>query len=57
MSIANTFTSLRPNMKEAYADKNKRFHKIQSRLRKQHKDEDKKCGCGPKKEKCPCKSK
>jgi hypothetical protein len=57
MSIANTFTSLKPNMKEAYADKNKRFQKIQSRLRKQHKDEDKKCGCGPKKEKCPCKSK
>jgi hypothetical protein len=57
MSIANTFTSMKPDMKEAYADKNKRFQKIQSRLRKQHKDHDKKCGCMPKKSKCECKGK
>ena len=56
MGIANTFTSMKPDMKEAYADKNKRFQKIQSRLRKQHKDHDKKCN-GNYKPKCECKRK
>jgi hypothetical protein len=51
----NTFTSLKPNMKETYAGKNKRFQKIQSRLRKEHQEHDKKCGCMPKKDKCGCK--
>ena len=57
MNTTNTFTSMKPDMKEAYADKNKRFQKIQSRLRKEHKEHDKKCGCESKKEKCSCKSK
>jgi hypothetical protein len=55
MKTTNTFTSLKPNMKETYAGKNKRFQKIQSRLRKEHQEHDKKCGCMPKKDKCECK--
>ena len=57
MSIANTFTSMKSDMKDTYAGKNKRFQKIQSRLRKQHQEHDKKCGCMPKKSKCECKDK
>lgn len=57
MNTSNTFTSMKPDMKEAYADKNKRFQKIQSRLRKEHKEHDKKCDCESKKQKCSCKSK
>lgn len=57
MNAANTFTSLKPDMKDAYSTKNKRFQKIQSRLRKQHQEHDKKCGCAPKKPKCECKEK
>jgi len=54
MSVANTFTSLKPDMKEAYSDKkSKRFQRIRSRLDK----DDKKCGCAPKKPKCECKEK
>jgi len=58
MSVANTFTSLKPDMKDTYAGKNKRFQKIQSRLKKQHQEEDKKkCDCESKKVKCSCNSK
>jgi len=53
MSIANTFTSLKPDMKETYGDKKKSFKKIRSRIS----GENKKCGCTLKKEKCSCKSK
>jgi hypothetical protein len=57
MDAANTFGNMKPDMKDTYAGKNKRFQKIQSRLRKQHQEHDKKCGCTPKKPKCECKGK
>lgn len=53
-NVANTYTSMTPDLKEAYPDKNKRFQKIQSKLRKEHQKHDKKCNC-QEKSKCPCK--
>lgn len=47
---ANTFTSMKPEMKEVYSDKKTRFKKIKSKVAK------KDCGCKPKPEdKCSCK--
>lgn len=47
---ANTFLSLKPELKETYSDKNKKFKKLKSKLSK------KDCECKPEpKEKCGCK--
>jgi hypothetical protein len=54
--MANTFGNMKPEMKDTYSGKNKRFQKIQSRLRKEHQEHDKKCNC-KEKAKCTCKSK
>ena len=53
---ANTFGNMKPDMKDTYAPKNKRFQKLQSMLSKEHKEHDKKCGCNYK-PKCECKKK
>lgn len=53
-NTSNTFGSLKPEMKDTYAGKNKRFQKIQSKLKKEHKEHDKKCNCKFK-PKCECK--
>lgn len=55
--MANTFSNMKPEMKDTYQGKNKRFQKIQSHLRKEHQEHDRKCGCKEKKDKCSCKSK
>jgi hypothetical protein len=39
--IANSFGNMKPDMKDTYTGKNKRFQKIQSRLKKQHQEHDK----------------
>lgn len=50
MNVANTFTSMKPDMKEVYSDKKSRFKKIKSKVLK------KGCGCKPEpKDKCSCK--
>lgn len=52
MDTANTFGNMKPDMKDTYAGKNKRFQKLKSVVGEKPKKE---CDCESKKQKCSCK--